>query len=73
MAGFTDRSFRQICLENGADLCFTEMVSCEALVRDNGRTLDLAKPADNEKEYAVQIFSSNPESAAKASKQIASS
>ena len=70
MAGFTDRSFRQICIENGADLCFTEMVSCEALVRDNGRTLNLAKPADNEKEYAVQIFSSNPESAAKASKQI---
>lgn len=70
MAGFTDRSFRQICLENGADLCFTEMVSCEALVRDNGRTLNLAKAADNEKEYAVQIFSSNPISAAKASKQI---
>ena len=70
MAGFTDRSFRHICIENGADLCFTEMVSCEALVRDNERTLNLAKPADNEKKYAVQIFSSNPESAAKASKQI---
>ena len=70
MAGFTDRSFRQICIEHGADLCFTEMVSCEALVRDNGRTLNLARPADNEKTYAVQIFSSNPESAAKASKQI---
>ena len=70
MAGFTDRSFRHICIENGADLCFTEMVSCEALVRDNGRTLNLAKPADNEEIYAVQIFSSNPESAAKASKQI---
>ena len=70
MAGFTDRSFRHICIENGADLCFTEMVSCEALVRDNGRTLDLAKPAENEENYAVQIFSSNPESAAKASRQI---
>ncbi len=70
MAGFTDRSFRQICIEYGADLCFTEMVSCEALVRENGRTLDLAKPADNEQSYAVQIFTSNPESAAKASRQI---
>ncbi len=70
MAGFTDRSFRQICLENGADLCFTEMVSCEALARGNIKTLDLAKPAENESSYAVQIFSSNPLSAAKASKQI---
>ncbi len=66
MAGFTDRSFRHICTENGADLCFTEMVSCEALVRDNGRTLSLAKRADNEKAYAVQIFTSTPESASKA-------
>ena len=71
MAGFTDRSFRHICIENGADLGFTEMVSCEALVRDNGRTMDLAKPADNEKAYAVQIFSASAASAAGASKKIA--
>ncbi len=27
MAGFTDSAFRQICLENGAGLVTTEMVS----------------------------------------------
>jgi nifR3 family TIM-barrel protein len=71
MAGFTDRSFRHICVEHGADLCFTEMVSCEALVRGNDRTINLAKPADNEQIYAVQIFSASPSSAATASKKIA--
>ena len=71
MAGFTDRSFRHICIENQADLCFTEMVSCEALVRGNDRTINLAKPADNEKLYAVQIFSASAISAADASKKIA--
>jgi nifR3 family TIM-barrel protein len=34
VAGYTDRAFRSICAEAGADLCFTELVSAEALVRN---------------------------------------
>ncbi|MDR1308098.1 MAG: tRNA-dihydrouridine synthase [Treponema sp.] len=32
-AGYTDRAFRSICAEAGADLTFTELVSAEALTR----------------------------------------
>ncbi|MDR2663007.1 MAG: tRNA-dihydrouridine synthase [Treponema sp.] len=32
-AGYTDRAFRSLCAEAGADLTFTELVSAEALTR----------------------------------------
>ncbi len=66
LAGYTDRAFRTICTEMGADLCYTEMVSCEALVRGNKRTEALLEKAPAEKHYAVQLFSGNPVSAGKA-------
>ena len=31
MAGVTDRSFRRLCLEKGADYLTTEMISAKAL------------------------------------------
>jgi nifR3 family TIM-barrel protein len=33
VAGFTDRAFRSICTEAGAVLCFTELISAEAVTR----------------------------------------
>jgi nifR3 family TIM-barrel protein len=36
-AGYTDRIFRSICAEMGANLGFTELISSEALVRNPGR------------------------------------
>ena len=35
VAGYSDRSFRSICIEKGACFTYTEMVSAEALVRKN--------------------------------------
>jgi len=35
-AGYTDRAFRSICAEMGADFSFTELVSAEALTRNPG-------------------------------------
>ncbi|MDR0383586.1 MAG: tRNA-dihydrouridine synthase, partial [Spirochaetaceae bacterium] len=32
-AGYTDRAFRSICVEYGADLTFTGLISAEALSR----------------------------------------
>ncbi len=66
LAGYTDRAFRTVCIENGADLCYTEMVSCEALSRGSGRTEELLMQADAESEYAVQIFSGNAKAAGEA-------
>ncbi|MDR2730364.1 MAG: tRNA dihydrouridine synthase DusB [Treponema sp.] len=37
VAGYTDRAFRSICAEQGADFSFTELVSAEALYRNYTR------------------------------------
>jgi nifR3 family TIM-barrel protein len=60
MAGVTDIAYRLIAKEMGAGLVYTEMISAEALVRDNQKTLQMLKGI---KEFgmptAVQIFGSN--------------
>ena len=64
LAGFTDRAFRRICKEKGASFTYTEMISSEAVVRGNEKTLSLAERAPNEEIYGIQIFSGIPASAA---------
>lgn len=61
VAGYSDRAFRAVCLEGGADFTFTEMVSGEALVRKSEKTSILMRRAPEESKYAVQIFGSSPE------------
>ena len=61
VAGYSDRSFRSICKEQGAAFTYTEMVSAEALVRGNWKTTDLMARASNETAYSVQIFGGEPE------------
>jgi len=63
MAGFTDAAFRHICTEYGSALCYTEMVSSEALARKNLKTKKILCRAENEANYVVQIFSATWESA----------
>jgi nifR3 family TIM-barrel protein len=46
------------------------MVSAEGIVRNNAKTLELLRRADNETLYAVQIFASNPQSAAAAVRSL---
>ena len=49
VAGYSDRSFRSICVEHGASFTYTEMVSAEALARGNIKTVSLMRRAQNEK------------------------
>lgn len=70
LAGYTDSAFRVICLENGADLIYTEMISAEALSRDNKKTLKMLDFLPEEKNVVVQLFGKNPESFKKAVKII---
>lgn len=70
MAGFTDAALRHVATMHGADFCFTEMVSCEALVRKNEKTLHLLKKADNESNYGIQLFTPSPERAADSVKKL---
>ena len=61
VAGYSDRSFRSICVDWGADFTYTEMVSSEAYVRNSVKTEKLIARAHNERRYAVQIFGANPD------------
>lgn len=70
MAGFTDRTFRLLCQERGADLVTTEMISAKGLLYASARTraLYFAKPEDAP--FCVQLFGNEPETMAKAARMI---
>lgn len=70
VAGYSDRSFRSICVEQGASFTYTEMVSAEALVRGNWKTEELMARAPNEKAYSVQIFGGEESIMAEATKIV---
>ncbi len=61
IAGFSDAPFRSISTKLGADMCFTEMVSCDGIIREGEKTIALMNPAENEKFLAIQVFTSDPE------------
>lgn len=67
VAGYSDRAFRSLCVECGASFTYTEMVSAEALLRNSGKTEQLMLRAQNEKQYAVQLFGGESERVAAAS------
>ncbi|GAB1482510.1 tRNA dihydrouridine synthase DusB [Treponema sp.] len=71
VAGYTERAFRSICIDQGADFTCTELISSEALTRDSVKTESLILRADNEKRYAVQLFGSSPEVMAAAVAELA--
>ncbi|MDR3171127.1 MAG: tRNA dihydrouridine synthase DusB [Treponema sp.] len=60
VAGYTDRAFRSLCAEQGADFSFTELVSSEALVRGGVKTDALLRRGEEEQRYAVQLFGADP-------------
>jgi len=70
MAGYTDAAFRSVCVRHGASLCFTEMVSADALARDNGTTLRLLARAPNETLTGFQIFTASAALAGAAVRRI---
>ena len=71
MAGVTDKAFRTLCIEHGAGLTYTEMVSAKALEYQNDRTFDLAEPAPVEKRIAVQLFGHEPDVMARQAANLA--
>ena len=61
VAGYSDAAFRSVCSELGAAICYTEMVSSEALTRDHPATKLLLERAEAEEPYAIQLFDAKPE------------
>jgi len=61
MAGVTDLPFRLICMEYGAGLLVTEMVSAKALHYKDKKTARLMEIKEEERPVALQLFGSDPE------------
>ena len=66
MAGFTDMAFRHLCLDAGAGLVCSEMVSSKALHYKNKKTEEPLETFESDKPTAVQIFGHEPEIMAEA-------
>lgn len=66
MAGYTDRAFRVVANECGAELSVTEMISAKACVFGDKKTLKLAAIKEDEGSVALQIFGSEPDTMARA-------
>ncbi|MCF7858625.1 MAG: tRNA dihydrouridine synthase DusB [Candidatus Cloacimonetes bacterium] len=61
LAGITDRSFRSICKECGADVVVSEMVSVDGLLYNKERSLEYARFDQSQRPFGLQLFGSNPE------------
>lgn len=70
MADMTDSPFCLIAKRFGAKIVFREMVSSEALVRGNGKTLEMAAFEEAERPIIQQIFGKDPEVMAEAARII---
>src|SRR5438128_814038 len=70
MAGVSDKIFRQLCKEHGADVLTTEFVSAEGIFRRNERTREYLDFDQIERPIGVQLFGANAEHMAEAAKQV---
>lgn len=72
MAGITDAPFRTICIEHGAALTYTEMISAKGLMYNNEKTKKLLSKTHPSEPLAVQIFGSETEPMKHATEYICS-
>ena len=70
MAGVTDPPFRRLCKEYGAALVYGEMISDQALLHHNRRTIPLLHIDPGERPMALQLFGSQPETMARAARLL---
>ena len=61
MAGCTDLAFRLVARERGMEFAFLEMVSADALVRKNSRTLSYLNTVEADKPLGAQLVGCDPE------------
>ncbi len=70
MAGVTNLPFRLIAREAGAALVFTETVSARGLVSHGPKTWRLVESAPEEQPLAYQLFGSDPDVLAEATRRL---
>ncbi|MEP6822410.1 MAG: tRNA dihydrouridine synthase DusB, partial [Chthoniobacterales bacterium] len=70
MAGVSDKIFRQLCKDRGADVLVTEFVSAEGVFRRNERTREYLDFNECERPLGVQLFGGNAEHMAEAARHV---
>ncbi|MFO1083875.1 MAG: tRNA dihydrouridine synthase DusB [Reyranellaceae bacterium] len=68
MSGVTDMPFRRLVKRGGAGLVVSEMIASAAMVRENRKTLLMAKNSPEEFPMAVQLAGCEPDMMAEAAK-----
>src|SRR5215472_3545957 len=68
MSGVTDMPFRQMVKRGGAGLVVSEMIASAAMIRENRKTLLMAKNSPEEFPMSVQLAGCEPEVMAEAAK-----
>ncbi|MDP2860057.1 MAG: tRNA dihydrouridine synthase DusB [Bacillota bacterium] len=71
MAGITDIVFRAICIEHGASLVYTEMVSANGLIYSNRQSQGIIEISPAEHPIGAQIFGREPEAMSQAALLVA--
>jgi nifR3 family TIM-barrel protein len=61
LCGITDSVFRRICLDRGADMVVTEMVSSEGLIRNSKQVRAIRGLDMSQGPLSIQIFGNDPE------------
>lgn len=60
LAGISDRVFRRLCRQAGADCVISEMVSADGLRFGSGNTEELMSLSEDERPVGIQLFGSDP-------------
>ena len=66
MEDVSDPPFRALCKENGADVVYTEFISCEGLIRSAHKSVVKLDIFEKERPVGIQIFGANLDSMLKA-------
>ena len=71
MAGISNPAYMKICESMGCGYAITELISSEAIVRGNKKTLDMLKGYDKlNMPVAIQLFGANGDTLAKAAQEV---
>jgi tRNA-dihydrouridine synthase B len=71
MAGITNLPMRLMAREEGAALCFTEMVSVNGLTREGRKSFELLKSDAADRPLGIQLFGDDPELLAEGARLVA--
>lgn len=61
MSGITDKSFRLLMRELGADIVISELLSAESITTSHSKTMLMLKVLEEERPVGIQLFGGDPE------------